>query len=68
MLDFSKKYFLSCGLDLSSIIYMVSKFYSSAIDDRRVAPSILLGVDTGTLDCISEMNVYKLFHKLFMER
>lgn len=47
---------------------MVSKFYSSAIDDRRVAPSILLGVDTGTLDCISEMNVYKLFHKLFMER
>ena len=68
MLDFSKKYFLSCGLDLRSVINMVSNFYSIAIDDRRVAPSILLGVNIVTLDFISEMNVYKLFHKLFMER
>lgn len=47
---------------------MVSKFYSSAIGDRRVASSILVGVNTGMLDCINEMNRYKLFHKLLMER
>ena len=53
---------------LGLVLDMVAKCYSSAVGDKgvgRLPPLSWLGL---TQDCISEMNGYKLFQKLFMER